>query len=60
MAEFEANTAVSESTKISPMEATKGYMPTIGFEPLAMLRNTGKERSDLVERMQALRQAMRR
>jgi hypothetical protein len=67
MAEFEANTAISESSKISPMEATKGYQPMIGFEPPAVIQKsaTSAQRTEqqsadkLVDRMNALRLAMR-
>jgi len=34
-AEFETNSAVNESTRLSPFEATKGYVPKAGFEPPA-------------------------
>ena len=33
LAEFEVNSAVSETTTIAPFEATKGYLPRSGIEP---------------------------
>lgn len=33
LAEFEANSAVNETTKVSPFMATKGYNPRSGLEP---------------------------
>ena len=36
MAEFEANAAANESTKIAPFMATKGYVPRGGVEPAAL------------------------
>lgn len=59
-AEFEANLAVNESTTISPMEATKGYLPKSGFEPPALFKASGKAKTEIAmadavaERIKAL------
>jgi transposase InsO family protein len=68
MAEFEANSAPNESTKIEPFVATKGYLPRAGVEPPppkepGMLSSDAKreiQKADLfAERMAELRDVLK-
>ncbi|CAE7222323.1 RNA-directed DNA polymerase [Pyrenophora teres f. teres] len=39
LAEFEANSAISSATGVSPFQATKGYQPRSGLEPAHAITN---------------------
>jgi hypothetical protein len=66
LAEFEANSAMSSTTGVSPFRATKGYQPRAGTEPPhAFTNTTSTERlqarvaDDLIAQIETTRQFLR-
>ena len=69
LAEFEANSRISQSTKMTPFEATKGYLPRSGLElsttpwttqPLnAQAKSDIAKANEIVHRIDQLREALR-
>lgn len=68
IAEFETNSAINESTGVSPFAATKGYQPTMGFEPPApwahqdstTKRLEGTNADRVVDQIETYRRAIRK